>query len=214
MNSQKADSKRWSNDAQNDGSDPSARAKSQPGLTQIHSEEPAEYPEPRRSSRNRKSTTIIIDGHVVLTQNNYVLKGESYHFDAHKADMPNGKRKAPSKTKELLTKDKRTRRKNNSELLRSRFNDNLKERVAKKVALRLSFLSQHLEVLEPFLEATVTRKLSAVERGISKNHTLYLQPEAIQADLRDYQLDGLNWMADMYRQNVSCILGDEMVCNL
>lgn len=214
MNSQNSSSRSWTNDAQNDGSDPPAHSKSQPDLKQIPSEEPGQHPAPRRSGRNRKSTTLIVDGHVVLTQNNYVLKGGSYQFGAHKADVPNGKRKTPPTTKELTTKVNKTRRKNNSEQKRSCFNENLKRNVAKKLALRQSFLSKHLEVLEPFLESTVTRKLSAFEKVFPKDHTLFIQPEAIQADLRDYQLAGLNWMVEMYRQNVSCILGDEMVCAL
>ena len=35
-----------------------------------------------------------------------------------------------------------------------------------------------------------------------------MQPDAIKAELRDYQLEGLNFMSSMYQQNMSMILGD------
>jgi SNF2 family DNA or RNA helicase len=37
-----------------------------------------------------------------------------------------------------------------------------------------------------------------------------MQPDLITADMRDYQLEGLNWMAHMHQQNMGMILGDEM----
>ena len=37
---------------------------------------------PRRSTRERKATTIEIDGHVVLRKNNYTVKGLEYVFGA------------------------------------------------------------------------------------------------------------------------------------
>ena len=167
--------------------------------------------ETRRSGRDCKSTTMIIDGHVVLTKNNYVLKGGSYEYGVHTADAPKQrKRKEPPKSRDTQS-TKTPRRVTPTEQKRSNFNDNLKGRVARKAAARLSFLAQNLNVLKPFIEPSVVRKLEAVDIVPAKEQPLYLQPDAIEADLRDYQLEGLNWMVDMYRQNLSCILGDEMV---
>lgn len=39
---------------------------------------------------------------------------------------------------------------------------------------------------------------------------VFMQPSEIQADMRDYQLDGLNWMVRMNKANLGMILGDEM----
>jgi hypothetical protein len=167
--------------------------------------------ETRRSGRDCKSTTMIIDGHVVLTKNNYVLKGGSYSYGVHTADAPKQrKRKEPPQSRDTQSA-KTPRRVTPTEQKRSTFNENLKDRVARKAAARLSFLAQNLNVLQPFIEPSVVRKLEAVDIVPAKEQPLYLQPDAIEADLRDYQLEGLNWMVDMYRQNLSCILGDEMV---
>lgn len=163
----------------------------------------------RRSGRQCKSTTMLVDGHVVLKHNNYVLKGASYHFGAHKADAPKAKRKGPQKSASPK-QTKVPRHINYTEEKRSSFNERVKNRVANKYATRLSFLSENLDVLAPFLEPAIIRKLTTVEHVASKRQPLYLQPEAIQGELRDYQLAGLNWMVDMYRENISCILGDEM----
>lgn len=54
---------------------------------------------------------------------------------------------------------------------------------------------------------------SSAKADSTSNETggkLYAQPDAIQAELRDYQLAGLNWMIKMHRRNLGMILGDEM----
>ena len=44
-----------------------------------------------------------------------------------------------------------------------------------------------------------------------KNRALETQPEFLKAGtLRDYQLDGLNWLIYSWMQNQNCILADEM----
>ena len=44
-----------------------------------------------------------------------------------------------------------------------------------------------------------------------KNRALETQPEFLQAGtLRDYQLDGLNWLIYSWMQDQNCILADEM----
>ena len=44
-----------------------------------------------------------------------------------------------------------------------------------------------------------------------KNRALEKQPEFLQAGtLRDYQLDGLNWLIYSWMQDQNCILADEM----
>ena len=44
-----------------------------------------------------------------------------------------------------------------------------------------------------------------------KNRALETQPEFLKAGtLRDYQLDGLNWLIYSWTQDQNCILADEM----
>ena len=44
-----------------------------------------------------------------------------------------------------------------------------------------------------------------------KNRALERQPDFLQAGtLRDYQLDGLNWLVYSWYQDQNCILADEM----
>lgn len=44
-----------------------------------------------------------------------------------------------------------------------------------------------------------------------KNRALETQPEFLKAGtLRDYQLDGLNWLIYSWMQDQNCILADEM----
>ena len=44
------------------------------------------------------------------------------------------------------------------------------------------------------------------------------QPQMLMAQLKEYQLKGLNWLATLYEQGINGILADEMglgkVCNL
>lgn len=39
------------------------------------------------------------------------------------------------------------------------------------------------------------------------------QPTLLNATLKDYQLKGLNWLANLYEQGINGILADEMVYN-
>lgn len=38
------------------------------------------------------------------------------------------------------------------------------------------------------------------------------QPKLLTCTLKDYQLKGLNWLANLYEQGINGILADEMVC--
>jgi len=38
------------------------------------------------------------------------------------------------------------------------------------------------------------------------------QPKMLQCELKEYQLKGLNWLANLYEQGINGILADEMVC--
>ena len=55
------------------------------------------------------------------------------------------------------------------------------------------------------------RGLEAQRRASESQRALLAQPEFLQAGtLRDYQLEGLNWLIYSWMQNHNCILADEM----
>ncbi len=62
-----------------------------------NTEAPKNENSPCRSSLKRTSTTMIIDGHVIKTSNNYVVSGDSYTFGAFAADAPKVKKPKPVK---------------------------------------------------------------------------------------------------------------------
>lgn len=179
----------------------------------------------RRSKRQRVSTLVYMDGHAVKKDNNYVLKGGSYKFGVvSKQDNEQ------DQTKKQKQKIKAASRKNRKlapgtvvaapRVLSQVQADRLvmKERVSKnkldKAAARAAFLQRCSATLAPFLEQKVLDKISTSTSSATaagdKEQTVYMQPDSITADMRDYQLQGLNWMANMHRQNMGMILGDGM----
>ena len=168
--------------------------------------------EPRRSKRAKKSTLVYIDGQAVLAKNNYQMKGLAYQYGT---DFETAPRK--SKRNKGVTKPKgppKSRSVTPQEKKRVEHNNAVAKRIKDKKERRTQFLASNLNVMAPFLEEKVAKKLRAVPKTTqndSEPNELFLQPEAIQADMRDYQLAGLNWMVKMYDSNLACILGDEMV---
>lgn len=168
--------------------------------------------EPRRSKRAKKSTLVYINGQPVLAKNNYEMKGLAYQYGTDFETAPKAKKKkAASKPKNGPTKPRKV---TSQEKKRTDHNKAVLKRIESKKERRAQFLASNLSVMEPFLEEKVAAKLrKAVPKTTipDKDPELYLQPEAIQSDMRDYQLAGLNWMVKMYESNLPCILGDEMV---
>ncbi|KAJ1448205.1 SNF2 family N-terminal domain-containing protein [Pelagophyceae sp. CCMP2097] len=69
---------------------------------------------------------------------------------------------------------------------------------------RRAYFAFHRGVISPFSTALPP---DSVRRA---HVELFEQPAALAGDMRDYQLQGLNFLAKMYDSGVSCILGDEM----
>ena len=166
--------------------------------------------EPRRSKRAKKSTLIYIDGQPVLAKNNYQMKGLTYQYGTDFETAPRQskrnkgatKPKGPSKARKVTPQEKK----------RIEHNSAVAKRIKAKKGRRTQFLASNLSVMEPFLEERVATNLRAVPKTtVPKDSELFIQPEAIQAEMRDYQLEGLNWMIKMHDSNLACILGDEMV---
>ena len=169
----------------------------------------------RRSSREKQSTLVYIDGQPVLAKNNYRVEGLGYKFggDDYQQQPPVKKssrgpavKKAPPTVPREITDAERRRLDHNAAIQR---------RVDAKQAVKEDFLARSLKVMEPFLDTKVVEKYQSLAAATTTTSSedeqeMFMQPESITADLRDYQLEGLNWMAKMHKKNLGMILGDEM----
>lgn len=171
--------------------------------------------EPRRSGRKRKSTTMVIQGHVVKTANNYVLKGDTYSFGAFQADSQLSR---PKKNKPAASKPKPSVPRTRPDYLveRQEHNHVIRKRILDDDAKRLNFMAKHMNVLEPFVEDKIKSILQHKHYYLQqmsagkdeKRSVLGSQPDAVITELRDYQMIGLDWMADMHQKGMPFILGD------
>lgn len=92
--------------------------------------------------------------------------------------------------------------------------------------IRLMSLSRHLSSLKSFVTDKVYGKLQAVgnnykasassssKRRLLDDDTIEVihpQPKTVvNCVMRQYQLEGLNWLIRQYEQRINCVLGDEM----
>ena len=170
-------------------------------------------PPQRKSSRVKTSTLIYVDGHAVKKDNNYVVTGMEYIYGGVEAgqERPPERKKAAAGPKaapkpRIVTALEQGRLDKKQELHTS---------IQEKAPARAKFLKDQLPVLTPFLEPKVLQLIrnasSVAAPAVHEPAPMYLQPDAIMGEMRDYQLAGLNYMSSMYSKNVGMILGDEMV---
>jgi SWI/SNF-related matrix-associated actin-dependent regulator of chromatin subfamily A member 5 len=178
---------------------------------------------PRRSARDSKSTVVWIDGYAVKKTNNYsVTEGEYIYHDNDLYDTvsPSQKRRAAAA---LAAKKKpkttpQPRQVSPQEIARTEHNNAVKKAKNEKQGVRRAFLSQNCEILKPFVEDSVYQELVA-EKGLATVHPFQSQEVAqpllvTGGVMRDYQIDGLNFLWNHHRRNLGMILGDEMVSAL
>jgi len=175
-------------------------------------EDAKQQPAQRKSSRAKTSTLIYVDGHAIKKDNNYVVKGMQYVYGGavgqeNPPTRNNNKKKAPPAGRKPAP-----RTVTQQELERRDKKLAIEKAIQEKAKARNQFLQHHLPVLTPFLSQKVIQTIqqAPVAEGAVETASLHLQPDAIKAEMRDYQLTGLNWMASMYCKNVGMILGDEM----
>eukprot|EP00522_Entomoneis_paludosa_P007833 CAMPEP_0172444392 /NCGR_PEP_ID=MMETSP1065-20121228/4442_1 /TAXON_ID=265537 /ORGANISM="Amphiprora paludosa, Strain CCMP125" /LENGTH=1047 /DNA_ID=CAMNT_0013194915 /DNA_START=254 /DNA_END=3397 /DNA_ORIENTATION=+ len=166
---------------------------------------------PRRSSRVRTSTVLYVGKDAVKKENNYRVQGLTYvhgQFDeTHPGSPPTKKPKrqqAPKKAPRVPTA---------AERMRAQQKQLVAYHVRQKATARRAFLQAHGGPLRPFCEARVVEEHclgSGKKAQALVPTTLHQQPDLITADMRDYQLQGLEWMAFMHQHNMGMILGDEM----
>ena len=176
----------------------------------------ADTPPARRSSREKKSTLIYVDGYAVKRDNNYIVKGGEYvhgAFNANGAATDGGALarlpKPANQTKRSAAK-KPPRKANKAELERARHNEIVKGRVKAKAKARMGYLAKHAKTIEPFVESKTSEHLAVTPALKSTWKDMSMQPDMIKGELRDYQMIGLNWMSKMHSMNAGMILGDEM----
>ena len=172
----------------------------------------------RRSGRSRKSTTIQIDGHTVLRQNNYSVTGMEYIFheedDAPTPLDQQASTGAPvAKKAKIQSSPRKPRVISQAELSRRNHNEAIRRAVEPKKALRQAFLAKHGNLLEPFCEPHVAEYYKDPHQSVASTtiqEESITPPKMVQATLRPYQRKGLDFMVRMHRQNLAMILGDEM----
>jgi hypothetical protein len=177
-------------------------------------------PQPkRRSSREKKSTLIYVDGYAVKRDNNYVVKGGEYvhgAFDANGRATDGGALARLPKPSNQIRKaaakkpPHKPRAPSKAEQERARHNEVVKGRVASKAKARMGFLATNAKTIEPFVDSKTRQHLAAGPALKDTWEDMSMQPDVIKGELRDYQMIGLNWMAKMHSMNAGMILGDEM----
>jgi SNF2 family DNA or RNA helicase len=178
---------------------------------------------PRRSGRERQSTLTWINGHAVKRDNNYTVTGIQYIRGSEgQSEDPSLLRRRTKQeeekknggagsSKRLKTGEhQRQRQPSQQQVLRGQHNDKVKASTQNQDSLRASFLAQHLPLLQGFCEPEVLDRLALAQQVEYTPLASVKPPKAIQATLRAYQLEGLTFMANMHRQNLPMILGDEM----
>jgi hypothetical protein len=177
--------------------------------------DPTDSNSPRRSGRERTSTTMTIQGQTVLRKNNYSVSSiGGYIFGELQEDAPRAKK---AKTAPSLKNPPRVYQPSQSQLERSKHNNAIVFRARPKSQLRQAFLAHNLPKLRHFLDQSTIAKLEQdlvinAEKVQYKHQPIVTQPTAIQADMRDYQLGGLNFLVRMHRQNLAVILGGKRSC--
>ena len=173
----------------------------------------------RRSSREKKSTLIYVDGYAVKRDNNYVVKGGEYvhgAFDANGTATDGGalarlpKPNNHAKTVAAKKPPRKPRAPSKAEQERAKHNEIVKGRVASKAKARMGYLARNSKIIEPFVDSKTNEHLAVTPSVKDTWKDMSMQPDMIKGELRDYQMIGLNWMAKMHNMNAGMILGDEM----
>ena len=164
---------------------------------------------PRRSSRERVSRFVTVNGHQVLAVNNYTVTGDSYMFDS------SAERNAVRRTDDIKTEKKakqapKIRHVSKAELIRKDHNAAISKKSEVHKVNRLQYFAENADVCAPFLDERTTAYLVENQRFSVPEVKISKQPKIIQGQLRDYQLAGLNWIVNMHEKGVPMILGDEM----
>lgn len=173
----------------------------------------------RRSGRDRNSTITYIDGQPVLKANNYRLRGGEYLFEEEGESAP-AKRKDASMygggVKKLKT-NRQPRKLTPHEVRLKQHNAKIQASKLAKQPLRQAFLKDNIELLKPWMEESVYRRIRDTPVEVTASAAVLPQQESIPqpslvtgGNMRDYQLQGLSFVVMHYKRNLGTIIGDEM----
>ena len=176
----------------------------------------------RKSKRELKSRLINIDGHAVLRENNYQVIGMRYVYDTAETVAWTAKKPKLTlvKSKSESHIAKKPRIVSDIELKRQEQAKLVQQDKKMMIEKQERYLASRFDIVEPFVDEKVRSRLLKVRKTLRDNggevqliepKRVDLQPDLITGgELRDYQLDGLSWMAGMHERGCPMILGDEM----
>ncbi|KAK3268603.1 hypothetical protein CYMTET_22903 [Cymbomonas tetramitiformis] len=190
----------------------------------IHSSEMASLPEEetnppiRRSGRERRATTVTIDGFAVKVNNQYDLEtGELSVFDSELGEglyAPVAVTKTPPPPRKKPVEPRAPREHSSAELARQKQNAEVEAQLRELDKRRQTWLRRHLTQLEPWIPAKAAQSLrdgSSTEAAeLLPAVEMEQQPKLVRASMREYQLCGTSFMSRMVGNGVGCILADEM----
>lgn len=177
-------------------------------------DENANSPVPRKSGRKIKQRILKVDGHSILAENNYVVRGHEYIYGIREAD-PEYEVFQHKKAKQMLPpKKKRKLVQSDAEKERLQHNAVMEKARVDSIQKLKGFMASNLKIIEPFLQRSELESLSHHPHGKvdpRAEKEITMQPDLIEGgEMRDYQMIGLNFLVEMHLKGVPMILGDEM----
>ncbi|GMI15434.1 hypothetical protein TrVE_jg5295 [Triparma verrucosa] len=171
---------------------------------------------PTVAKRERSKTTMVIDGYVVKKVNNYTVSESQYHYGElpsyeDEQDTPKQRKVKTKKEKKPPTATQIKKAKEREGI--KEHNESVKSHNSETALQRKAFFKSNLDIFKVFLEK---KKVKELENFTPPSdlapppNPIMIQPSILQGDMRDYQLEGLNFMAKMHHHGCPCILGDEM----
>lgn len=188
------------------------------------------------SKRERKSRFIAVNGYAVLRENNYDLKegfisvydggefqtgnnvglNEIYDSDDEDYEISAGG-KVQKKNQIIKIKEPKLKNERIIKPVISIHKSNLRDDHELSEKQRLLFVARNLEVFKEFLSFGFLKKIENLDQkeinNIKLPFILHDQPTCISKNavlMRDYQLEGVNFMLKMFQSGMSCVLADEM----
>jgi len=174
--------------------------------------------------RKRKSRLVNIDGHAVFKSNMYSLEdGEPSVWDTELGGGEN----VDEEERVVKVKPQSVTRKTGPPIIRNinplfvekrlarqSHNQSIKDDIDKRKLRRQEFLRLHWNQISPFVDPRQTCP-EAPANTIASHQDEYLpflsQPPWLKGvQMRDYQLEGVNWLIKSYGAGTNVILGDEM----
>eukprot|EP01134_Creolimax_fragrantissima_P000987 CFRG0987T1 len=189
--------------------------------------------------RKRQSRMVCVDGHAVLRENNYTIQEgfassvncteptTRFRTDTDSKYMVNSAGAIISMTAQQYTKkakvngEQLVKRERHVDPVMAAFKLGLRKENEHANVNRLHYVGMHAALFKPFVTNALLEKAKfAVENGnhdhgsaVTTEFSLDNQPRCLDPKvvrMRDYQLEGLNFMLRMHREFGSCILADEM----